>query len=89
MADVYLAKSELTGAVYAIHGKSKTNVTEFVTDLIKIETDRERADRDYVLGLLRNLAEAVKVEYADPSNEDRYMTIQLETALAKAEEITR
>jgi hypothetical protein len=38
MSDIYLAKSDLTGAIYAVNGKSKTNVTEFVVGLIAKET---------------------------------------------------
>lgn len=89
MADVYLAKSDLTGAVYAVHGKSKTNVTEFVAELIKIETDRVKSERDYVLDVLKNLVEAIEVERNDPSYEDRYISMQSEMAFTKAKELIK
>jgi predicted transcriptional regulator len=42
MGNIYLAKSDLTGHVYAVKGRSKTDVTDFVVQLIKAETEKLR-----------------------------------------------
>jgi predicted transcriptional regulator len=42
MGNIYLAKSDLTGHVYVVNGRSKTDVTDFVVQLIKAETEKLR-----------------------------------------------
>lgn len=71
MSDIYLAKSDLTGAVYAVNGKSKTNVTEFVTQLIKIETQPLESE------VARLKAEAAKYRGAleHYANEDHWSDV--------------
>lgn len=60
MSEIYLAKSDLTGAVYAVKGRSKTDVTQFVTDLIAIETADLKAENARMRTLLERFTHVNK-----------------------------
>jgi uncharacterized protein YlaN (UPF0358 family) len=60
MGNIYLAKSDLTGHVYAVKGRSKTDVTDFVVQLIKVETENLTATKDKIIEALKSDNEKLK-----------------------------